>query len=47
MKVKANIRAGRGVNSNSNSKGNPAGTSSTDSVDTYVYVPPVSRCVGI
>ncbi len=48
MKVKANIRAGRGANSNSNSKGNPLGLKSSDSSSTpVVYVPPVSRCVGI
>ncbi len=51
MKIKANIRAGRGANSNSKSLDNPtgAGSSSTATVvySPPVYVPPVGRCVGI
>ncbi len=47
MKVKTNVRAGKGVNSNSKSKSGL----STDSVDApdvvEVYVPPVSRCTGV
>ncbi|GAB6142158.1 hypothetical protein JCM14076_28870 [Methylosoma difficile] len=44
MKVKSNVRAGKGVNSNSKSKRK---SNSTDSSSSTVYVPPVSRCVGI
>lgn len=41
MKIKTNLRAGSGNQKQKRS-------SSTDSVDTApVYVPPVSRCVGI
>jgi hypothetical protein len=47
MKVKSNVRAGAGVNSNSK-KGLSTDSSSISTPDVVpVYVPPVSRCVGI
>lgn len=45
MKVKSNIRAG--ASSNSNSKSALGGHSSQAAGTVGLYIPPVSRCVGI
>lgn len=46
MKIKSNVRAGGGGNSNSKSA-SVGGHSSQANNTVAFYVPPVSRCVGI
>ena len=48
MKIKTNVRAGAGANSNSAAKAGGVGGHSSQANNTVVfYIPPVSRCVGI